>query len=88
MSGVGTATGGTHETCTVTLFRTAREDALLRRVRGEYREMPGMRLTFEQAMRLWNIDRQACARVLNSLIASRYLEIDVFGRYRKAHCGY
>jgi hypothetical protein len=29
------------------LFRTASEDALLRRVRGEYREMPGMRLTIE-----------------------------------------
>ena len=84
MSGVGTATGGTHETCTVTLFRTAREDALLRRVRGEYREMPGMRLTFEQAMRLWNIDRQACATVLDSLVASRFLEIDRFGRYQKA----
>jgi hypothetical protein len=88
MSGVGTATGGTHEPCTVMLFRTAREDALLRRVRGEYREMPGMRLTFEQAMRLWNIDRQACATVLNSLVASRFLEIDGFGRYRKAHSGY
>jgi len=70
------------------LFRTAAEDALLRRVRGEYREMPAMRLTFDQAMRLWNIDRQTCATVLNSLIASRYLEIDGFGRYRKAHSGY
>jgi len=88
MSGVGTATGGTHEPCTIMLFRTAAEDALLRRVRGEYREMPGMRLTFEQAMRLWNIDRQACATVLNSLVASRYLAIDGFGRYKKAHCWY
>jgi len=57
-------------------------------VRGEYREMPGMRLTFEQAMRLWNIDRQACATVLNSLVASRFLEIDGLSRYRKARCGY
>ena len=88
MSGVRTATGGTHEPCTVTLFKPASEDALLRRVRGEYREMPGMRLTFEQAMRLWNIDRQACAAVLNSLVASRFLEIDSFGHYRKAHGGY
>ena len=70
------------------LFRTAREEGLLRRVRGEYREMPGLRLTFEQAMRLWNMDRQTCATVLNSLVASRYLQIDGFGRYRKAHCGY
>ena len=88
MSGVGTATGGTYEPCTITLFKTASEDALLRRVRGEYREMPGMRLTFDQAMRLWNMDRQVCATVLNSLVASRYLQIDGFGRYRKAHGGY
>ena len=88
MSGVRTATGGTHEPCTVMLFKTAREDALLRRVRGEYREMPGMRLTIEQAMRLWNVDRQACAAVLNSLVASHYLQVDTFGRYRKAHSGY
>ena len=87
-SGVTTMTGQTHEPCTITLFLTSTEDNLLRRARGEYREMPGMRLTFDQAMRLWNIDRQACATVLNSLVASRYLEIDGFGRYRKAHSGY
>ena len=87
MSGVRTATGGTHEPCTVMLFRTAAQDALLRRVRGEYREMPGMRLTIEQAMRLWNADRQACVAVLNSLVASQFLGVDNFGRYRKAHTG-
>jgi len=70
------------------LFKTASEDALLRRVRGEYREMPGMRLTIEQAMRLWNVDRQACVAVLNSLVASHYLQTDNFGRYRKARNGY
>ena len=88
MSGVRTTTGGTHEPCTVMLFGTASEDALLRRARGEYREMPGMRLTIEQAMRLWNVDRQACATVLNSLVASHYLQVDNVGRYRKAHSGY
>ena len=88
MSGVGTTTGGTHESCTVMLFKTASEDALLRRVRGEYREMPGMRLTFEQAMRLWSVDRQACEAVLSSLVASHYLQVDEFGQFRKAHSGY
>ena len=81
-------TGRTHEPCTVLLYKTSREEALLNRVRGEYREMPAMRLTLEQAMRLWNLDRQACATVLNSLVASRFLEVDTFGRYRKAHNGY
>jgi hypothetical protein len=88
MNGVGTAPAATHDRCTIELFRTTRQDALLRRVRGEYREMPGMRLTIEQAMRLWNVDRQACADVFNSLVASHFLQMDGFGRFRKTHSGY
>lgn len=88
MGGVGTTARSTHGPCTVTLFRTAAQDALLRRVRGEYREMPGMRLTIEQAMRLWDLDYQTCASVLDSLIASHFLAVDGSGRYRKAHNGY
>jgi DNA-binding IclR family transcriptional regulator len=70
------------------LFRTSKDDALLRRARGEYREMPGMRLTIDQAMRLWDLDRQTCSDLLNSLVAIRFLEVDGNGRYRKAHSGY
>ena len=88
MSRVGTATGGTHEPCTITLFRKTGEDALLRRVRGEYREMPGMRLTIDQARRLWDLDRQTCESLLNSLVEAHFLEIDAQARYRKAHPGY
>ena len=89
MRGVDAAPGSTHERCTIELFRTRKEeDALLRRVRGEYREMPGMRLTIEQAMRLWNTDRLTCAKVFNSLVASHFLEIDGFGRFKVAHGGY
>ncbi len=58
--------GSTHEPCTVVLYRTSKEDALLRRARGEYREMPGMRLTIDQAMRLWDLDRQTCQALLSS----------------------
>ena len=84
MSGVETATGATHEPCTIMLFRTAAEDALLRRVRGEYREMPGMRLTIDQAMRLWDVDRQTCQWLLDSLVEAQFLAIDANGRYRNA----
>ena len=28
------------------------------RIRSEYREMPGLRLTFEQMLRLWRLDRR------------------------------
>jgi hypothetical protein len=77
-----------HEPCTVTIFRTTAEDALLHRVRGEYREMPGMRLTVDQAMRLWMLERGTCTKVLDSLVAARFLGRDANGRYARAHSGY
>lgn len=82
------ATGGTHEPCTVVLYRTSKQENLLRRARGEYREMPGMRLTIEQAMRLWDLDRQTCQSLLTLLVEAQFLEVDPYGRYRKAHSGY
>ncbi len=76
------------EPCTVSLFTTIHDDAVLRRVRGEFREMPGMRLTIEQASRLWTLDRDTCANIFHSLVATRFLEADANGRFRKAHGGY
>ena len=83
-----TAAARTHEPCTVVLYRTGKLDALLRRARGEYREMPGMRLTTEQAMRLWDLDRQTCQSLLSSLVDAHFLEVDPNGRYCKAHHGH
>jgi hypothetical protein len=82
------ATAGMHQPCTIVLHRTSKEDALLRRARGEYREMPGMRLTIEQAMRLWDVDRPTCQSLLTSLVEAHFLDLDAHGRYRKAHYGY
>jgi hypothetical protein len=42
-------------------------EALIQRVRGEFREMPGLRLTFAQACRLWQLDPITCAAVLERL---------------------
>ena len=81
-------TGTIHEPCNVTIFKTCAEDALVRRVRGEYREMPGMRLTLDQAMRLWMLDRPTCADLLDSLVAAHFLERDRSGRYARAHSPY
>jgi hypothetical protein len=39
------------------------------RVRGEYLEMPGLRLTLAQAARLWQMDRRACEYLLLKLVA-------------------
>lgn len=77
-----------HEPCSIVVHRTASEDALLRRVRSEFREMPGMRLTLGQAMRLWDLDRPTCSAVLGSLVASHFLRLDSYGRYGLAHGGY
>jgi len=77
-------TGTTHETCTIILGKSFAENTLMNRVRGEYREMPGMRLTLDQAMRLWTLDRQLCSNVFNSLVATHFLELDESGRYARA----
>jgi hypothetical protein len=46
---------------------------LLRRVQGEFLEMPGLRLTEAQACRLWGLDAQACAALLSELIDAEFL---------------
>jgi hypothetical protein len=43
-------------------------DTLHVRVRGEYREMPGLRLTVPQAARLFNIEPTQCERLLDALV--------------------
>ena len=46
---------------------------LVRRVRGEFLEMPGLRLTLQQARRLWRLDDTACDAVLAALIDAHFL---------------
>ena len=87
-SGEITMTGTIHEPCTIIMGQTFAEEALAKRVRGEYREMPGMRLTVDQAMRLWMLDRKTCSDVLASLVAAHFLVRDDNGRYMRAHSGY
>ena len=53
----------------------------VRRIFSEYLEMPGMRLTFAQAQRLWGMDADACANALRVLIDSRFLRRTDAGEY-------
>jgi hypothetical protein len=46
---------------------------VVRRIRGEFREMPGLRLTPAQAMRLWGLEREMCAHVIEQLVSSAFL---------------
>jgi Fic family protein len=48
-------------------------DPVLQRIRGEYLEMPGLRLTVKQACRFWSLDEQTCARLLEQLVAAGFL---------------
>ena len=47
--------------------------SLVRRVRSEFNEMPGLRLTPEQAARLLGLDSSSCQRVINALVQSDFL---------------
>jgi hypothetical protein len=48
-------------------------DDVLRRVQGEYLEMPGLRLTTAQAQRLWGLERAECDRLLAHLVEANFL---------------
>jgi hypothetical protein len=39
-------------------------EALVTRMRAEYREMPGLQLTFAQARVLWQTESRTCSAVL------------------------
>jgi hypothetical protein len=47
---------------------------LLRRIQAEYREMPGLSLTVEQAVKLFGVQRDICARLLNQLVERGLLQ--------------
>jgi hypothetical protein len=47
--------------------------SLVQRVRSEFSEMPGLRLTPAQAARLLGLDPASCQKVLNVLVQSAFL---------------
>ena len=59
-------------------------DDLMLRVRSEYLEMPGLKLTPAQASRLWGVDPSTCQILLRSLIDSRFLTRTRDGHYRRS----
>jgi hypothetical protein len=55
--------------------------ATLWRIRGEYREMPGLKLTVPQAARLWHLDQPSIEQLLNVLVADGVLHRTSSGAY-------
>jgi hypothetical protein len=60
---------------------------LMRRVRGEFLEMPGLRLTRAQAQRLWGLDQERCAEVLQTLVDTKFLHRRGDGTYARLSDG-
>jgi hypothetical protein len=60
---------------------------LLRAIWNEYVEMPGLRLTQQQAQRLWTVERQTCASVLDGLVELKILARERDGTYTRLRGG-
>ena len=58
------------------------------RIRGEYLEMPGLRLSLDQASRLWALDPAICRDRLDALVGVNFLQRDRSGRYMRRGSGY
>ena len=57
------------------------DEQLLARIRAEFLEMPGLRLTLAQARRLWHVEEAACAAALDELVRAKFLTHHANGAY-------
>jgi hypothetical protein len=62
-------------------MRSKSFESLLNRIKSEYVEMPGLRLTAEQGRRLWGLERGQCDEVLQALVKRRFLAVGDDGKY-------
>lgn len=59
-------------------------DGLIARIKAEYREMPGLSLTYVQAQRLWQLDEGTCRAVLTRLVSAGFLQLTAKGHYTRS----
>jgi hypothetical protein len=57
---------------------------VVRRVRAEFLEMPGLKLTAAQTARLLSVDPELCNQVLAALVESRFLAETPNSRFVRA----
>jgi len=55
----------------------------LQRVRGEFREMPGLCLTPAQASRLWGLDAVSSEALLDALVDAQFLRKTANGGFMR-----
>jgi DNA-binding IclR family transcriptional regulator len=60
---------------------------LTQRIREEFDEAPGLRVTVSEAARFWGLDEPTCEQVLAHLFASGFLSRGSDRRYRQASGG-
>jgi hypothetical protein len=60
---------------------------LLERIRAEYLEMPGLRLTLAQVQRLCGVERTICQDLLNTLVDTKFLCVKPDGAYARVTDG-
>lgn len=58
-------------------------ESVVRLVRREFDEMPGLALTIDQARRLWALEPRICTAVLSTLVDAGYLERTGNGQYAR-----
>ena len=63
--------------------RGAANDLMLQRIYGEFLEMPGLRLTCQQAQRLWGLDAATCQALLERLVETKFLCRTGHGMYAR-----
>lgn len=56
-------------------------EELFHRIRGEFLEMPGLRLTSSQACKLWGLEAELCGRLLTRLVDAKFLTRTRDGRF-------
>ena len=64
------------------------DEALLERVYSEFLEMPGLRLTCQQAQRFWGLDAPTCSQLLEFLVDAKFLCRPGHGMYTRLTDGY
>ena len=62
-------------------------NTMLKRIRAEYLEMPGLRLTLAQAQRLCGVEGALCKMVLDALVDAKFLCVKSDGAYARVTDG-
>lgn len=57
---------------------------IVHRVREEFLEMPGLRLTPAQAKRLWGLEHEMCRAVIDTLVSTAFLRWTPAGTITRA----